>query len=562
MAFVRVRDVLRAWEKSIVASRLRERGLPAEFHRPLVLPRLEHKSERLWSRLFPFLIVMMSLTGALYPAIDLCAGEKERGTLETLLVSPASSAEIVWGKFLTVWTFSAVTAVLNLASLGFTTWQFARMEIPGLTTMAQEQTVLPAPGWTALAWCVVLLVPLAAFFSAVALALAAYARSVREGQYYLMPLLVLTLPLVLYSILPGVELTPVHSLLPVAGPALLLQALMEARSPEEFPWTYLAPVLIPLVAYCYLGISWAVNQFQREEVLFREASRMDLRLWLRHLFAEKPDRPTAGQALTCFVSVILVTWIVQMFVPSLLGAVIASQIAGVAAPALFMTILLTRRPVEGLRLALPQHGPFSSPEQPAPLRARMLSFLLWSLYAVVLIVVLHPISVMTVYVVLEQLPGAEHELERLAQVLQAPAWWHRVAFFALLPALCEELAFRGCILSGLGQRFSGRQAVLISALLFAFAHAEVVRFLPTFILGLLLGALVWQSGSLWPAVIAHAVHNTLSLLAAQAADSSSGSSLMPLLEWLYSPWGLVVCFSTLALLLLGLFRARRGAPPR
>ena len=74
----------------------------------------------LWSRLFPFLLVMMSLTGAFYPAIDLCAGEKERGTMETLLISPASRAEIVLGKFLTVMLASVVTALLNLLSMGLT----------------------------------------------------------------------------------------------------------------------------------------------------------------------------------------------------------------------------------------------------------------------------------------------------------------------------------------------------------------------------------------------------------------------------------------------------------
>ena len=63
-----------------------------------------------WAKLFPFLLVMMSLTGAFYPAIDLCAGEKERGTMETLLISPASRAEIVLGKFFTVVLASMMTA--------------------------------------------------------------------------------------------------------------------------------------------------------------------------------------------------------------------------------------------------------------------------------------------------------------------------------------------------------------------------------------------------------------------------------------------------------------------
>src|SRR6185436_6680448 len=80
----------------------------------------------LWSKILPFVLLIWALTGAFYPAVDLCAGEKERGTLETLLCSPALRTEIVWGKLLTVMTFSMATSLLNLASMGFTGMLIAR----------------------------------------------------------------------------------------------------------------------------------------------------------------------------------------------------------------------------------------------------------------------------------------------------------------------------------------------------------------------------------------------------------------------------------------------------
>ena len=86
---------------------------------------LDERGGSVWARLFPFLLVMMSLTGAFYPAVDLCAGEKERGTMETLLISPASRGEIVMGKFLTVVLASMMTALLNLLSMGLTAMQLA-----------------------------------------------------------------------------------------------------------------------------------------------------------------------------------------------------------------------------------------------------------------------------------------------------------------------------------------------------------------------------------------------------------------------------------------------------
>src|SRR5213082_4268607 len=94
-------------------------------------------------RIFPFMLVLWSLAGALYPAVDVCAGEKERGTMETLLISPAGREEIVLGKFLTIWVFSAGTALLNLLSMGITTWLFGdRLPTGGVTPTALLGCVL------------------------------------------------------------------------------------------------------------------------------------------------------------------------------------------------------------------------------------------------------------------------------------------------------------------------------------------------------------------------------------------------------------------------------------
>src|SRR5262249_25422262 len=111
------------------------------------------------------------------------AGEKERGTLETLLSSPAERIELVWGKLLTIMLFSMATAVLNLASLGIT----------GSLILSQMPNLGAPPGLSIL-WLLIALVPVAALFSALCLALAALARSTKEGQYYLMPLVLLTMP--------------------------------------------------------------------------------------------------------------------------------------------------------------------------------------------------------------------------------------------------------------------------------------------------------------------------------------------------------------------------------
>ncbi len=179
ITYLRLKEMLDRWRKSIVASRLKRDQKSEKYTEPItVTPEdVATASEvggNVWSRLFPFLLVMMSLTGAFYPAVDLCAGEKERGTMETLLISPASRAEIVAGKFLTIMLASIVTALLNLLSMGLTGVQLAHRfgAIAPAPGMKPPISPLTPPTLQAAFWMIVLLIPLAAFFSAVCLAIA------------------------------------------------------------------------------------------------------------------------------------------------------------------------------------------------------------------------------------------------------------------------------------------------------------------------------------------------------------------------------------------------------
>lgn len=276
----RLEEVLARWKERLKELRLLRRGLPADFDDPVAIrmPRdAEEGSQRtaeelaeMVARFFPVMLIMWSMAGALYPAIDVCAGEKERGTLETLLLSPASRAEIVTGKFLAVWVFSSMTALWNLAWMG------------GGTYLAHAWLPFPVLRLSGLAWCVLVTLLLSGLFSAVSLALGAYARSTKEGQYYLLPLFLVTMPLTFLPLLPGVELDLVYSLVPVTGATLLLQRLMTGS--QATPWLYFVPVLLSLAVSVALALRWAVSQFEREEVLFRSSERLDLGSLVRRLF--------------------------------------------------------------------------------------------------------------------------------------------------------------------------------------------------------------------------------------------------------------------------------------
>jgi sodium transport system permease protein len=519
--------ILRRWKQQLKNARLLRQGLPADYDDVIEVrdtarakPASKRVSDELLDmlvRIFPFVLVMWSLAGALYPAVDLCAGEKERGTMETLLISPAGREEIVYGKFLTIWVFSAATALLNLLSMGLTTWHFSHV-------LAVDASFRPA----ALFWAVALLLPLSAFFSAICLAIGAYARSTKEGQYYLMPLFLATMPLIFLTLAPGVELNHFYSMVPVTGVALLLQKLMAVKPPERELWGYFVPVLAPMVVYSWLALRWAIEQFQREEVLFREAERLDMGLWLRRLFREKETLPSAGQAVFCFALIFGLHWL------SLSAGSGVSQVSSyairylafVAAPPLFMVLLLTTRPLQGLSLRWPP-------------------WWAWPAGAALAVLLLPPFSALTIFL-LDQFPHLKQTAaDGLANALPKP----RAAglfVFVILPAVCEELAFRGFILSGLRGRFRPWTAILLSSFLYALYQMNVLQALPHFLLGIVLALLVLRSGSLGSAIVFRLIWESLlwgPLLAPR---------LFPVVDWLNA--GVVLASLALAAPLLAVLR--------
>lgn len=277
LATRRLKDVLENYESAVKAARFARKGLPKDFDRPIVVrepkdaePALQRTSDELRDRLakfIPFLLVMWALAGALHPAIDLCAGEKERGTMETLLISPAERSEIVAGKFFAVWIYSTATVLWNLIWIGALCivggWYF------GITLFRPAN----------LAICMLLALPMTALFSALSIGLGIFARSSKEGQYYLLPLFLGVMPLVMLSMMPNADLTWGMSVVPVTGLCLLVQKMIGPAPVSEI-LPYVGPVLGSLLVCALLACWWAVRQFHREDVLFRESEGAGVRGWL------------------------------------------------------------------------------------------------------------------------------------------------------------------------------------------------------------------------------------------------------------------------------------------
>ncbi|MGB1927391.1 MAG: ABC transporter permease, partial [Rubripirellula sp.] len=255
----RVLTLLTRWQSKWVRQELSETGVEESILQPFRLDEVDvapqqSKSAAFWSKMLPFIMLVWALTGAFYPAIDLVAGEKERGTLETLLCSPASRLEIVWGKLGAVATASMATALLNCGSMLLTSSMIFKQLSLGTGGDVGAPPLLP------MFWLLVALVPLSLLFSAVALSAAALAKSSKEGQYYLMPLMMVTLPLVLIPMLPGTELSAGTSLIPVTGMFLLVRSLVEG----DYLFALMhVPMVLGVTTIClWLAMNWARRQFE------------------------------------------------------------------------------------------------------------------------------------------------------------------------------------------------------------------------------------------------------------------------------------------------------------
>ena len=494
-----VREVVDNWTRAIVAGRLKADNKSSTYAEPVEVvaedvATVAEAGGTVWARVFPFLLVMMALTGAFYPAVDLCAGEKERGTMETLLLSPASREEVVLGKFLTVMVASMGTALLNLLSMGLTGWQLAG-QLAAQSSVGGGRPMLVAPSLASAGWMVLLLVPLAAFFSAVCLALAVLARSMKEGQYYMTPLYMVALPLIFATLAPGIKLDLFTSLVPITGVSLLLRALMQGdyASARRFA----LPVLVPLMVYAAIALRWAVDQFRRESVLFREAERFDLRGWLVHLVRDRRPTPSAGAALACFAYMLTSAWFLSSVLGASIGGLVGSQVGFILGPPVLLTLLLTSSPRRtlGLRLA----------------GGRYLAL------AAGLALAMNPL-VGELRVVVESLFPAPEGIRSQLEKILGPLTQNLglgLLVLALVPAVCEELAFRGFILSGLRSEYGTRTSILLSAFLFGFLHVLLSLFQQLFnatLLGVVLGCLAVQSGSVLPGIVFHAINNGLALL--------------------------------------------------
>jgi len=264
----------------VVTERLAARGLGPEAVRPFEVRREnvappEKVGGNLFGGLVPYFIILLCFTGAIYPAMDITAGEKERGTMETLLCSPVARLDLVLGKFLLVLTGSLASMFFVVASMAGSALLGGALFLgssgaaaggalpPGAAAAGMGS--LPTIDPLGLAGVFAMVLPVAVLFSAVALTVSLFAKSYKEAQSYLGPLIVVVLVPGMIAALPGTELTARTALIPLLNLSLVCKEMLSG----SWPWGYIALIFVSSSLYAAGALALAVRMFNREDVLFR-----------------------------------------------------------------------------------------------------------------------------------------------------------------------------------------------------------------------------------------------------------------------------------------------------
>jgi sodium transport system permease protein len=251
---------------------LADRGLPATIARPFEVKQVnvaapEKVGGNLFGGIVPYFLIFLCLSGAMYPAMDITAGEKERGTLETLLCCPAARTDIVLGKFLTVLTGSLSAVVFSLISMGATLLLLGISSAPNMGEPGRGSRAMDIPTIDPLGILGVLamVVPVAVLFSAVLIAVSLFAKSFKEAQTYVTPMIFIVIIPVIMGMLPGVELNFRLALVPLLNISLVSKEMLSG----VWHWGYIAMIFVSTAFYAAAALSVAVQMFKREDVIFR-----------------------------------------------------------------------------------------------------------------------------------------------------------------------------------------------------------------------------------------------------------------------------------------------------
>ncbi|MDE6759658.1 MAG: ABC transporter permease subunit [Lachnospiraceae bacterium] len=493
-----LQEEIESYSKKIAETNVRKEGLDIEkVLYPVKVKNTDLSSNEssigsILGSIIPFLLITSILMGSMYPAIDATAGEKERGTLETLLTLPIGNMELIMSKFFSVATVAVVSVFINVLSMGgIAAYLYAT--IHALSKGAGEfrlGSFVPA-----IIISFICIIAFALFMSALVMCVCAFAKSFKEANNYITPLTLVVILTGYIGFIPNIELTAKTALIPVANICLLMKNLLVFK----YDFTLILMVLLSNIIYAFIAVWFLGKIYNSESILFGE-SASGIKLFERRKNIKKGSLPTIQESLL----ILIVALLLMVYVGGIMS--LSEPLMGVILPQFFIGVLpvlaciyIKGNPKLIFGLKLPKGkdiiGAFC-------LYLGLGSFTLL-------------LSNLLGYLFPENSQGLNEEyLKLLDGVSFVPA----LLLIAFVPAVCEELLFRGYMFTAFRQKMDVSKAVFFVSVLFGISHMSLIKLIPTAFLGAGLAYAMYRSKSIFTSAMMHFLNNAFSVFVLYYGD--------------------------------------------
>lgn len=486
-----VMDMFDEYREELTRGKIKDAGLDIhEILEPIIYENkntasTEQSLGSIMGAVLPFMLVISLLMGTMYPAIDTTAGERERGTLETILTLPVTNRQLIVSKFLTVAVIGMISALLNIMSMGGIAFYMYKI----LDMQTDVAGFDMAKFYPAILVGILSIFAFSLFISAVTMCVTAFAKSYKEANNYITPLMLVVMFVGYIGFIPNIELTQTMAMIPVANICLLIKNMLVFK----IDYMIIAVVLISNVAYAVFAILFLSKIYDSESILFSDG-KSGLQLFERRENLQKGGVPTVSDVwFVVALTIVLVLYAGSMLQLKFgLGGVFGTQLIILLVP--LAVVLYTKKDI---RMT---YG----------FRSTGVAGFVGALFV---ILGMYPINIAVSYGLISLFPqSADNVVTTFSSIMDGNA----VSIFlviALTPAICEEMLFRGLIYNAMKARYRVPVAIGIVAVLFGIYHMSLVKFVPTGLLGLVLCYVAYKTESIFPSMMMHFINNALSVAA-------------------------------------------------
>lgn len=431
------------------------------------------------------MLVVTIMLGAFYPAIDVTTGEKERGTLETLLTLPVTNFQMIMSKYIAVSIFSCITAVLSLLSLGGSVMFLLGSAMAG----ASEEILHIEPavfmGWIPLLLLVVIVTAL--LVTAFSMCFCVFAKSFKEANNYITPVMLVVMFASMTAMIPSMQLDGRTALIPIVNVSLLMKQVLA----QQMELT-LAGITIG-INFCYsVLIIWVLAKiYNSENVLFHDGFQ-SFRLFEKRSAIKEGTVPGTGDLLLSTVVLLLLILYLgtAVSVRSPFGGTLVNQ---------FLILLTPLFAVWYMKSDVKTLFSLKIPSGKSVLGGLLLYI------GTYLIMLVAATALSRIF------PESTQNVEQaFGEILDHP-FILIILVMAVMPAVGEEIFFRGLLFGGFRHRHGAFWGILLSSLIFGAFHLSIVKLLPTAMLGACFAYIGYCSGSIYIGMFLHFLNNLISM---------------------------------------------------